>query len=132
MGHPKSPQEANYSEGSQSHGSPPVAVPRHWMSTFRGLDGNEVGAASVSKSETGLNGTVAYGALRVRREGHLAAKAGVAAKQNAAAFAQGDVTPFATETDRHLAERSGASESAFELECAGVLRRRCRCVLGGR
>ena len=84
------------------------------------LGGNEVGTAGVGEAEAGLQGAVVDGALRVGGEGHLAAEAGVATEENAAAFAEGDVAPFAAEVDGDLVERGSAAEGAFEFEGAGI------------
>jgi len=85
-----------------------------------GLGGDEVGAAGAGELEAGLDGAVADGPLRVGREDHIAAEAGVATEDDETGLTEGDVAPFAAKVDGDLAEGSCAAEGAFELNGAGV------------
>ena len=85
-----------------------------------GLGGDEVGAAGTGELKAGLDGAVADGSLGVGGEDHVAAEAGVAAEEDEAGLAEGDVAPLAAEADGDLAEGGGAAEGAFELNGAGV------------
>jgi len=68
----------------------------------------------------GLEGAIADGSLDVRGEGHFAAEPGVTAEEDDAGLAERDVAPFAAEAERDLAERGGAAEGAFDLDCSSV------------
>jgi hypothetical protein len=85
-----------------------------------GLGGDEVGPAAAGKLKMGLDGAAADCSLGVRREGHITAKTGVAAKEDAGCGTKGDIAPLTSETDGDLTERSCAAERALKLEGAGV------------